>query len=140
MSHQLFNPMQQCPCANRIIYLNYNNVIAFETATDPVQQSTNVSMSHKQFRKGIIIRCIDSNMHILFKILPKYKICYLFACIAIRYDLTHRILLFSWCSNVNKYRSLDTDQKIIEIGLLILSSKRHSLCIDHNRISFSRRI
>ena len=84
--------MQQCPCADRIIYLNYNNVIAFETATDPVQQSTNVSVSHKQLRKGMIIRCIDSNMHILFKILPKYKIGYLFA---LRYNLKYRILLFS---------------------------------------------
>ena len=71
--------MQQCPCANQIIYLNYNNVIAFETATDPVQQSTNVFVSHKQLRKGMLVRCIDSNMHILFKILPKYKIVYLFA-------------------------------------------------------------
>ena len=135
--------MQQYPCANRIIHLNYNNVIAFETATDPVQQSTNVSVSHKQLRKGMIIRCIDSNMHILFRILPKLKIGYLFALymiFALRYNLKYRILLFSWCSNVNKYRCLDTDQKIIEIGLLILSSKRHSLCIDHNRISFSRRI
>ena len=82
--------MQQCPCANRIIYLNYNNVIAFETATDPVQQSTNVSVSRNQLRKGLIIRCIDNNMHILFKILTKYKIDYL-----LRYDIEYRILLFS---------------------------------------------